>query len=95
VPYLGLATEDLDVRTFDLGAASFSFTLDVDYRLCITELYTTYFGGTKLKRNYIWGYTYSRLNTSAVGARYNSMLHATLLLYRHPQVGAVPRVTGT
>jgi hypothetical protein len=30
------------------------------------ELYTNNFGGTKLKRNYIWGYANKRLNTAVL-----------------------------
>jgi hypothetical protein len=49
-----LATGDPDVRTFDLGGQSPPHYAIIDYVLL--ELYTNNFGGTKLKRNYIWGY---------------------------------------
>jgi hypothetical protein len=56
-PDLRLATGDSDVRTFDLGAP-FLDLLYLRCRLYTVELVlcTNNFGGTKLKKNYIWEY---------------------------------------
>jgi hypothetical protein len=49
------------------------FILDIDYRLCMTELYTNKFRGTKLKKKSIWGYANKlRSNTTTLSAHTGS-----------------------
>jgi hypothetical protein len=49
-------TGNVKLKTNMASLISVSFILAADYRLYNLNLNTNSFGGTKSKRNYIWGY---------------------------------------